>query len=224
MLQLIFMKVKLGLFLASILIFLLFVLFSYSVAKESWVSLDFDTTVKLQDHISRRFDEFFSMFSLIGSVEVTVGFVALMAVLSLVRLKIFSALAWLLVVPATIFEIFGKLVLFHPAPPVLFHRNVLEQELPSFYVHTNFSYPSGHMTRTAFVVTILCSIVYFQNRNWVYKLLSLCGLAGFLGLMFLTRVYLGEHWLSDVVGGLLLGVSSGLLASIFIIKVKKSVL
>lgn len=214
------MRPKLFLFIASLVIFLIFVQFSYSVAKESWQQLDFDITVKLQDRIPRRFDELFSTFSVIGSVEVTVGFVLICAFLSLIRLKIWAALAWLLVLPATTFEIFGKLVLFHPAPPAFFHRSIFVGQLPSFYVHTNFSYPSGHLTRTAFIVTVLCVVVYFQRRNSLYKIISLVGLVGFLGVMFVTRIYLGEHWLSDVVGGTLLGISSGLFASIFIVKFK----
>lgn len=224
------MKIRLLIFISAVVIFLIFVQFSYTVAKESWTKIDFDTTVKLQDRIPRRFDEFFSVFSVIGSVEITVGFVLIMAVLSFIRLRIWAAAAWLLVVPATLFEVFGKLVLFHPGPPVLFHRNVLAGGLPSFYVHTNFSYPSGHMARTAFIVTVLCMVFYFQRKesslhfqikNWFYKMLILSGLSGFLGMMFLTRVYLGEHWLSDVVGGTLLGVSSGLFAAIFIVNFKK---
>ncbi|QQG43000.1 MAG: phosphatase PAP2 family protein [Candidatus Daviesbacteria bacterium] len=215
------MKVRLLLLFLAAVVFLVFVQFSYTVAKESWQQIDFDTTVKIQDKIPRRFDEFFSIFSVIGSVEITVGFVFIGALLSLIRFRIWASLAWLLVLPATVFEIFGKLVLFHPGPPVLFHRNVLAGELPSFYVHTNFSYPSGHMTRTAFIVTILCVIVSFQRPHLLYKLLSLTALLGFLGVMFLTRIYLGEHWLSDVVGGTLLGVASGLLAAIFIVKFKK---
>jgi len=210
-------KLRILLFLLATGLLAIFTVFSYTVAKESWQTIDFDTTVKLQDHISRRFDRQFSYFSLLGSVEVSFALAGVLALIYLVRFKILATLAWLLIIPASFVELFGKLVLFHPSPPVLFHRSIIETTLPSFYIHTNFSYPSGHMIRTSFILTILAVLVTFGKRSAFFKLIALGCLMGVLFMMSLTRVYLGEHWLSDVVGGVLLGVSSGLLASIFVL-------
>jgi len=205
------------LFILSVLSLALFTLISYSVAKESWQQFDFDTTVKLQDHLSRRFDEDFSYFSIIGSAEVTFAIAGILALLSLVRLKILAFIGWLMIIPASMVEVFGKLVLYHPGPPVLFHRNVLEHSLPSFYVHTNYSYPSGHMTRTIFLVTVLI-VIMLLGKNRLYKLPIVLGLLFFAFMMSLTRVYLGEHWLSDVVGGSILGIATGLFSAGLIIR------
>lgn len=213
------MKTKL--LLLSLLFISLFTYFSYIVAKERWTKTDFDTTVKLQDHISRRFDKYFSYFSLLGSAEVTVGFCAVMAILSLSRFKFLPLIGWLMIIPASIGEIFGKLILFHPSPPVFLHRSVLPTNLPSFYVHTDFSYPSGHMTRTIFIITILLSLVIFKSQNSFPKTIIIFSLIGLAFLMGLTRVYLGEHWTSDVIGGSILGVGMGFFAAILILRTKK---
>lgn len=214
------MKVRLLLFLASIVVTLIFTQFSYSVAKEKWQQTDFDTTVKLQDHISRRFDKYFSMFSLLGSVEVTVGLALILSILSLIRKKWLAILAWLLILPASVGEVFGKLVLYHPAPPIFLHRGKFLTDLPSFYIHTDYSYPSGHMTRTIFLITALSLLVIFSKNNLIIKFLYLGLLITIAFLMGLTRVYLGEHWLSDVIGGGLLGIAAGCLASVLILPKK----
>lgn len=214
------MRFKLVLLLFSIFTFFLFIIFSYTVAKEVWQQFDFDLTVKLQDRTPRIFDELFSYFSFIGSAEVTVGLAGVLSLWYLIRLKPVGFIGWLLILPASIFEVFGKLMVFHPGPPVLFHRSVIPTHLPSFYIHTNFSYPSGHMTRIIFLTTIFIVLTYAYVKNVLLKMVIILSLLGFSGAMFITRIYLGEHWFSDVLGGVLLGLSSGLLASVLILKSK----
>lgn len=209
---------KTTLLLLFVIFLLTFTYFSYTVAKERWQQTDFDTTVKLQDRIPRKFDVYFSYLSLLGSAEVTVGFCFILVLLSLIRLKILPAFGWGLIVPATLAEVFGKLVLLHPAPPVFLHRTLLPTGLSSFYVHTDFSYPSGHMTRTVFIATILMILALVKLRDHSLRFVAIISLAGLIFLMGLTRVYLGEHWLSDVIGGSFLGAGFGFLASVLILR------
>lgn len=216
------MSLRLTLFVFSLFILFLFTKLSYSVAKEAWQKIDFDTTVKIQDHIPKKFDDNLSLLSLLGSAEVTIGFCLIMVALALLRLKWFTALGWLMIISASMAEIFDKLILYHPGPPLFFHRTTLVTHLPSFYIQTEFSYPSGHMTRTVFIATILFFLTIFSKVNLFYKCILVTGILGIIFLMGLTRVSLGEHWLSDVLGGGLLGLSFGLLACCLILGRKKS--
>ncbi len=206
------MKLRLAFFFVFLVTLLIFTFTSYTVAKEMWTQWDFDTTVKLQDRIPTRYDNEFSIFSLLGSAEVTISITFVMILLAFLKLRFWAIIGWLMIVPATIIEIFGKLVLYHPGTPVFMHRSVIETHLPSFYIHTNFSYPSGHVTRTFFLITTFGLLIFFSSVNTFIKLISLAVLLGFAILMALTRVSLGEHWLSDVVGGGMLGISFGFLA------------
>lgn len=217
----IFMRKQL--LLLSIIFTLFFTLFSYTVAKEMWQKVDFDTTVKVQDRIPRRVDEYFSIFSILGSAEVTLAICIVMMFLSLIHMKFVPIIGWLIMIPALVGEIFGKLILFHPSPPVFMHRTMLPSNLPQFYIHTNFSYPSGHMMRTVFIASVfILWLLTGKSRIWV-KIITIGGILLFIFMMGLTRIYLGEHWLSDVLGGALWGASSGIFASVLILPVKRGI-
>lgn len=198
---------KRNLFLLGILVFLFFIFFSYLVQKDLFTQIDFDNTVKLQDKISRRFDTSFSALSLVGSFEISTLFLLFLVVL---RRKIKTVLIFLLYFLAIFLELFGKLYVDHPGPPYLFFRNNIPFNFPSSYVRPGSSYPSGHSIRTLFISTILLFLIGKSERlSGIQKILFISLVALFDVMMLVSRVYLGEHWTSDVIGGGLLGASLG---------------
>jgi undecaprenyl-diphosphatase len=86
-------------------------------------------------------------------------------------------------------EVVLKIIIPQAPPPLELARSV--PLLPFLEAPTAFSFPSGHVARTAFLVTVL---------RWPAGLSAAVVFA-----MALTRIYLADHWPSDVVGGWLLG-------------------
>ena len=195
----------------SAILFVAFIYFSYLVAKERFTQFDFNTTVRFQDHISRKFDLIFSFFSILGSAEVT-GIIWLLVFIFILIKRFWLAAVSLFLLPlALAIELFGKVFVLHPAPPHLFYRGVLDTNLPLEFIQTEFSYPSGHETRTAFLIFFLICFFIFRTR-YRFQIIALPILIGILFIMTISRIYLGEHWSTDVIGGFLIGTSFGLLS------------
>jgi undecaprenyl-diphosphatase len=82
-----------------------------------------------------------------------------------------------------------------------------------FQVATGQSFPSEHvMAYLAFWGLLFCfGIILFQGKHW-WRLLLLVVCATLVVLVGPSRIYLGDHWASDVmgsylIGGVLLGVT-----------------
>ncbi len=87
-------------------------------------------------------------------------------------------------------------------------------DVPGLHVYQqlgDFAFPSGHAGSYLLLFGLLAYFIYRQARPAWWRPLALLGLGGLILVIGPVRIYLGEHWLSDVVGGYLLGALSLLL-------------
>jgi membrane-associated phospholipid phosphatase len=105
-------------------------------------------------------------------------------------------------------ELVLKALIHQPAVPREFYRGVY---YPLTTVILQGTFPSGHAMRGAFVCAFPAILLAW--RRGIFAWLGSLALVLLALLAGLTRVYLGDHWLSDVVAGLLLGGALALLVA-----------
>lgn len=215
---------RLHLFFLGLLLIFSFALFSRYLKRGGMKDFDFAVTVRIQERIdnssrlrlARLTGEVMEGATFLASPMISIIAISAISIITFIKRKkwrmaaIFIPLLFGLM---TLAEIYGKSVVNHPAPPFFLLKNPTTI-FPKYEVLEKFSYPSGHAARAMFLGITFYSFFMLHTslfKRKKMKAYTAFGIMSYITLISVSRIYLGHHWLSDVMGGVTLGCGSGLL-------------
>lgn len=157
-------------------------------------SSNFDNAISLffSVHNNVIFTNIFKAISFICSPKFMIVLNVLLFIFIIVKKKYKLLIIVLSSISSVIINNLVKIIVKRKRPDYL--RMVMEK---------SYSFPSGHAMIS---VLFFGSIIYLVNKhNLKYKKLITFSLSTFILLIGISRIYLGVHYLTDVVGGYLLG-------------------
>ncbi len=165
------------------------------IARNSMVYLDLSIANLMQSVRNMPADRVMVVLTMIGdgTVLVVLGAV-IVAWLAARRAWTIAGAAALTMASAALFVPFMKILLQRARP---------EEILGSADL---YSFPSGHATLATVVFGILAVLMGLGVGRWGKAVLFACAGALIVAIAC-SRIYLGAHWPSDVVGGLLFGIT-----------------
>ncbi|MFQ5788093.1 MAG: phosphatase PAP2 family protein, partial [Thermodesulfobacteriota bacterium] len=82
-------------------------------------------------------------------------------------------------------ELYGKSVVHHPSPYFFLLKNPEIATFPKYYIHSEFSYPSGHAARVSYIALLV--FIIFGFKNWKKRAVLAIMLAGYVGAVALSQ-------------------------------------
>jgi membrane-associated phospholipid phosphatase len=139
----------------------------------------------------------FRVVTQLGSTVVVISEAVLLGLSDWLRRHRWSAAAFMLtvVLGQNLLANGVKLLVRRERPPVV----------PPLAPGTGFSYPSGHTTAAAATYAAL-ALLLGRGRRWPVRVWLAVAAIGVTVCVALSRVLLGFHWLTDVIGGAALGL------------------
>lgn len=136
-----------------------------------------------------------------GTLAVTVVTLLVVATAAVRRWWLLTAQVVLAGLGTMVFIVGGKAVFGRPRPPAATQLGVLQ----------TFSFPSGHALGSMVAGCLVLAAVFAATRSKWVRALAAVGVALYVVTVGLSRLYLGVHWSTDVLGGWLIGAGWALL-------------
>ncbi|KKR52819.1 MAG: Phosphoesterase, PA-phosphatase related protein [Parcubacteria group bacterium GW2011_GWA1_40_21] len=155
-------------------------------------------------------NKFFILISYFGAGDVVIFIVAIVTIFLIIkRRKGHIFMLWIILIASILSAYILKLAIHRPRP------------LGGIVEETLFSFPSAHAVLSAAFYGFLIYLILQSGKNRPFKFFGSASLLILIILIGFSRLYLGVHYLSDVMAGYLLG-GLWLLAGIKLASLKSS--
>lgn len=155
--------------------------------------------------------DFMRDISALGGVTVVVLITILTSGFLIIKREYGSLKVILLaVIAGGIFELLLKEIFARPRPQIVSHLVTVD----------SLSYPSGHSVMSVIIYLSLITIIFGLNINKKIKIYFLYSAIFLILLIGISRIYLGVHYPSDVLGGWALGLAWSSISILLVQKFK----
>ena len=180
------------------------ILLSYAAAKFPVLPLDLKTYEELKEQANPLFDILMKWVSDLGEVAISMALTAIAMVTFAVKRHWIEAI-FMLATTSSVLLAFVLKELIHRTRPFPLDQNATGINATGIIQSINeYSYPSGHVL--FFVVFFgffaYLAWIHFAGRTRVI-VIAICG--ALILLIGPSRVFLGAHWASDVLGSYIIG-------------------
>jgi membrane-associated phospholipid phosphatase len=196
-------RVAFGVFIAFVVAFTLTVALGYLLeigwSSDGATAFDASVTRWFVDQRSQAWTDVMSVLTWLGSSWVVVPLaVVVVVVLLIVRRRWLALFVALSVSGASLLSVLAKDVIRRERPPIDIR---LQQSV-------SFSFPSGHSTQAAATYFAFAVVVAVLSPSRVLRAVTWLAATLIVFFVGVSRVYLGMHWATDVLGGWMLGCLS----------------
>lgn len=177
----------------SILLALVITLFLLIYGKEN-------SFLVINKYNSPELDYVFRFWTYLGDGII---WVPLFAYVLLLKRDYFISILAALIICTILTQVLKRVVFWNDFRPIV----VLTEKvrvIPGYYMNRTHSFPSGH-TSTAFTLALLLASIVRRNI-WVYIFPLIAFFVGY------SRVYLAQHFVTDVLAGIFVGIVSSYLS------------
>jgi undecaprenyl-diphosphatase len=179
------------------LVLLLFLAFDF-VAIDRISVVDHEIAAWFHGHLTRPFIDLMLAWSDVGSPLWIAGITLIVVLILILRKRWYGLLAIVLTVPGG--------MLFHHLIQIIVHRHRPFRH-SEFLDLGGYSFPSGHTMAATLLYGLLAVFAILLWKGWHWRMLAILGALLAIALVGFSRIALGAHYLTDVLGAIVGGTS-----------------